>query len=270
MVVVPTDPGGEVPAVVMASALLTAYATCFHGGRLLLVTWMVIAAAIVDAALRGGAADPHFALGSALVIGGVNLVVAVASEMARRSVLHLDERDGVHRVSGLLTDVEFRVEVAKVLATRDAGANRHLVVAVLDIDGYSVVTGMTGPLGGLRARVAVGTALRDHVGRNVLVAHRSDSEFLVADVVSTSGVTSLMGNVRNAMAHSASRLTVSAGVVSTPLSPLRRCSAVDVLDEIVALATAAMADARRAGGNTVRCRVNPRLAAVGGSNCNPR
>ena len=43
-----------------------------------------------------------------------------------------------------------------------------------------------------------------------------------------------------------------------------RCACGEVLEEIVTLASAAMTDARRVGGNTARYLLNPRLATVGG------
>jgi hypothetical protein len=47
-------------------------------------------------------------------------------------------------------------------------------------------------------------------------------------------------------------MTASIGVVSTLLGPLAGRPPSAVLDEVVALAAAAMCDARRAGGNQAR------------------
>ena len=52
-------------------------------------------------------------------------------------------------------------------------------------------------------------------------------------------------------------MTASIGVVSTPLRPLADRPPDDVIDEIVALATTAMYEARRAGGNQARYVLHP-------------
>ena len=57
---------------------------------------------------------------------------------------------------------------------------------------------------------------------------------------------------------------MSIGVVSTPLHPLAEHPPTEVLDEIVALASTAMYEARRAGGNQVRFVTNPGLSISDG------
>jgi len=262
--VVPTDPDAGLLTMAAASALLTGYTTCFHGGRLLLVTWVVLAAAIGETSLRVAAVDPVLAILGATTIGAINVVAVIGSRAAMRLLPQGGGHDEVDRLTGLLTEATFRARIANLLAADWVGPDRYLVLMVLDIDGYSVVTGTAGRLGGLRAQTAVGSALRAGVHRDALMAHRSDAEFLVADVLPDPDATLLVENLRTAVACSTSRLTVSAGVVCTPLSPLRRSACGEVLEEIVTLATAAMTDARRSGGNTARYLLNPRLATVVG------
>jgi len=267
--VVPTDPDAGLLAMAVASALLTGFTTCFHGRRLLLVTWAVLAAAVGETSLQVAAVDPLLAIRGAATIGAINVVAVIGSRAAMRLLRRGGGHDEVDRLTGLLTEATFRARIATLLAADWAGPDRYLVLMVLDIDGYSVVTGTAGRLGGLRAQAAVGSALRAGVHRDALLAHRSDAEFLVADVLPDPDATFLVENLRTAVAGSTSRLTVSAGVVCTPLSPLRRCACGEVLEEIVTLASAAMTDARRVGGNTARYLLNPRLAAVGGFDADP-
>jgi hypothetical protein len=54
-------------------------------------------------------------------------------------------------------------------------------------------------------------------------------------------------------------LTASIGVVSTPLGPLTDHPPYDVIDNLVEIATSAMDQARKAGGNQVRYVVRPTL-----------
>lgn len=268
--VVPADPELGLLGVAAASAFLTGYTTSFHGARLLLVTWTVIASAVIATSLRVAAVDPLLAILDAVIIGAVNVAVALISRTAMRLLLHDDGHDGMLQLPDLLTSAGFRTRTATLLAEQHHGPERYLALAALDVDGYSLVTGMSGQQGGRRAQIAVGGALRASVHRGTLVAQRSEAEFLLADVLTTPDATSLVEGVRTAVACSALPLTLSAGVVCTPLSPLRGCSSGDVVDEIVTLATTAMAEARRAGGDTVRYQLDPRLAAVGGFDHDPR
>jgi len=57
-------------------------------------------------------------------------------------------------------------------------------------------------------------------------------------------------------------MTASIGVVSTPMRDLASCPPYDLLDELVALATTAMYEARRAGGNQAHYVACPRPAAL--------
>jgi hypothetical protein len=58
------------------------------------------------------------------------------------------------------------------------------------------------------------------------------------------------------------RLTASLGVVSTPLLPLAGHPEADVLEELLTIATTAMFEARRAGGNQIRCILSPQLTVL--------
>ena len=57
-------------------------------------------------------------------------------------------------------------------------------------------------------------------------------------------------------------MTASIGVVSTALRPLANHPPPDVLDELLNLATSAMYEARRAGGNQYRLLLAPPLTVL--------
>jgi hypothetical protein len=67
------------------------------------------------------------------------------------------------------------------------------------------------------------------------------------------------GRGRGAIAATPAGITASIGVVSTQLQPLVTRPPHDVLDELIALGSAAMADARRRGGNQSRYLLDPKL-----------
>jgi GGDEF domain-containing protein len=121
---------------------------------------------------------------------------------------------------------------------------------------------MSGERGGNLARVAVGTALRSSVRHNAIVAHVSESDFVIADTFTTADASPLVDRVRAAVNNTPSRLTTSVGVVSTPLRPLMHLPPYDVVDEVMTIATTAMNEARKDGGNRARFVVNPALAVV--------
>lgn len=262
--VVPADPDVGMLDVTAASALLTGYATSFHGVRLVLSTWTVTAAALVVLVLRLAAVDPVLAIRSAAIVAVINVAVAITSRMAVRLILAEHSADDVHPLTGLLTSAGFHAKAATLLGARERATDRHLVLVVLTVDGYSAITTMSGRSGGLRAQLDVGAALRSSVRRDAVVAHPSDAEFFIADVFATADASPLVERVRGAVAGMPSRLTLSAGVVSTPLPPLRALPADEVLDEIISVATSAMYAARRTGGDAARYEINPRLTTGGG------
>jgi GGDEF domain-containing protein len=72
--------------------------------------------------------------------------------------------------------------------------------------------------------------------------------------------------VRGAITSAPLRLSASIGVVSTPLSPLVAVAPVELLDELLGIATAAMNEVRRDGGNQVRQVMSPALSVLDGRN----
>jgi diguanylate cyclase (GGDEF)-like protein len=182
-----------------------------------------------------------------------------------------DEATGqLEPLTGLLDRDAFYERAATLIAARHRDDDRYLVLVVVNIDGFSLVTGLSGERGGNLARVAVSAALRNSVRHNAIVAHISDAEFVIADTFTTSDASPLVERVRSAVANTPSRLTTSVGVVSTPLRPLMHLPPDDVVDELMMIATDAMQDARRSGGNRARFVVNPALAVIGNSDSSGR
>jgi diguanylate cyclase (GGDEF)-like protein len=166
-------------------------------------------------------------------------------------------------LTGLLDRDAFYEGTATLLAARQREDDRFLVMVVITIDGFSLVTSMSGERSGNRARVAVASALRGSVRHNAILARVSDAEFVIADTFTTVDASPLVDRVHAAVANTPSRLTTSVGVVSTPLRPLTGLPPADVVDEVMTIATAAMHEGRKAGGNRARFVLNPALTVVG-------
>jgi GGDEF domain-containing protein len=121
---------------------------------------------------------------------------------------------------------------------------------------------MAGEAAAIRARVCISARLREAVRRDTLLAHVSDTGFLVAEVFTSPDPSPLAERLRSAVATAPYRLTASIGALITPLRALVDAPATAVIDELVAVATEQMADARRAGGHQIRVSHCPRLAVL--------
>ena len=135
-------------------------------------------------------------------------------------------------------------------------------VLVVSLEGFSLLTAMTGKAGTNSARVAIGQHLRETVRRDAIVAHVGEAEFLIAEPFTTPDPSALAERVRGCIITAPFRLTASIGVVSTALRPLANHPSPDVLDELLTLATSAMYEARRAGGNQYRLLLAPPLTVL--------
>ncbi|BBY50761.1 diguanylate cyclase [Mycolicibacterium arabiense] len=243
-------------------AILIALIAFFHSVRLLTFTLGVAIATIVVLAVRAGSTDVALATSGALTVALMCGFVAFACRMAIR-VIDSDVLHGeVEPLTGLLDRRGFDDRIATSLSARSREDDRYLVIAVVNLDSFSLVTSLRGVAGGEEARIVVAQALRETVRREAVLAHVSDAEFLVGDLFTDLDPTPLVERIRGAIASAPLRLTASLGVVSTPLLPLAGYPEADVLEELLTIATTAMFDARRAGGNQIRCVMAPRLTVL--------
>jgi diguanylate cyclase (GGDEF)-like protein len=243
-------------------ALLSAFIAFFHSGRLLAFTWTIGAATLCILAVRLAAKDTALAVCIVAVLGLVNVFVAFACRMGIR-LIETDVRYGeIEPLTGLLNREGFFDRTATLICARSRDDDHQLVVMVINLDSFSLLTGMTGATGGNRARVAVGQLLRETVRRDAIIAHIGDAEFVVAEPFATLDPSPLVDRVRGAIKGHPLRLTASIGVVGTPLRPLASLPPDDVVEELLTHATTAMHAARKAGGNQPRFVLNPPLAIL--------
>jgi len=245
-----------------AFAILGGYIALFHSFQLLMFMWVVGTTAIVILSTRLAEIDPALAVTGALLVGLINLFGVFACRTLLRSITSDVQFEDLEPLTNLLTWDAFAEKAATLMSSRDRGGDRYLMVAVINLDSFSLYRDMSGASAADRARVTVGQRLRETVRQVALIAHVSDAEFLIADVLTTDDPSSLVERVRATIASSPSRLTASIGVVSTAMSPLAGHPPYDVLDEVLAVATDAMHEARRAGGNRAQLILSPALTVL--------
>jgi diguanylate cyclase (GGDEF)-like protein len=209
--------------------------------------------------------DAALAVGGVVIVVASNVFVVVAVRMAIRLKARMLVPE-IEPLTGLFTRRAFDEQFAELIGSRSRDDDRYLIVLVANLDGFSVVTDMGDAAAPNRARVAVGQRLRETVRRDAVVAHVGDAEFLVADLFPRADPSPLAERVRGAITAAPLRLSASVGVVSTPLSPLVGVAPAELLDELLGIATAAMNEARRDGGNQVRQVMSPALGALDGRN----
>jgi len=257
--VVPKDPAQGVLGATTLTFVI-GYAALFHTLRMVVVVTAAGLAAVVYLAVRIAAHDIPNALISLLLVTMLYVFAAFSCRMVVRLTGVDGGSDGLEPLTGLLNREAFYDQAATLLGSRNRDDDRYFVIAVVNIDSFAAMVSMAGTHGGDRARIAAGQALRETVRRDAILAHVGEAEFLIADTFTSPDPFPLVERARGSIAATPNGMTVSIGVVSTPLRPLAEHPPHEVLDEIVAIATTAMYDARRAGGNQVRFVTNPDLS----------
>ncbi|MCG5431546.1 GGDEF domain-containing protein [Mycobacterium sp. MYCO198283] len=245
-----------------AFAILASYVAFFHSLRLLAFVWLVAAVVTAHLAVELAEVDVSMTLGIVLLLVMVNAFAVFACRMVIRLIADDTPHNDLDPLTGLLNRDGFYDAVATLLGARNRGDDLRLVVVVLSLDGYSLLSSLHGIAGLDRARVAVARALRETARRDAVVAHPGDAEFWVADVFDTVDPSPLAERLRSAVATAEYRLTASVGVVCTPLAPLVKPAAYDVVEELLTIAVAAMFDVRKRGGNRTRTVIDPELAVL--------
>lgn len=237
-------------AVSTAFAFVLGFAALFHGTKVQLFTATVAVLTIAWLAVRIALTDfaTTFAVVTPVVL--INIAIVVACRTIAELTASQAERSDVEPLTGLPNRQAFEESVGTLIGARNRGDDRYLVLAVVTIDSYAALLSLGGPRSADRAQVAVGQALRDTVRHDAVIGHVGDTEFLVADSFTTPDPSPLVERILGAVAATPGGVTASIGVISTPLRPLADRPPHDVLDEIIAQATAAMYRARRRGGNT--------------------
>lgn len=245
-----------------AFTVTTAYAVFFHSRSWLGPIWAIQTATLAVLAWRLVAVDYSLALASVVFVALINAFVAFACELVLRIIGSEKPHGEIEPITGLPNRQSFYDGVATLIGSRSRRDDRYLILIVVNLDSFSLLTAMSGKAGGNKARVAVGQRLRETVRGDAVIGHLGEAEYLVADVFTNSDPTPLAERILGTIKSAPFQLTASLGVVSTPLQPLTGHGSHDVLDELVTIATSAMYEARKTGGNQMRLLLSPDLATV--------
>jgi GGDEF domain-containing protein len=247
-------------------AVLNGYVGLFHSVRLLTVTWLLAGAAMMVLVVRLVAVNGALAVGAVLVVVLLNVLVVFLCRFVVRLIRPDIVHDHLEPLTGLPTREGFYDQIGTLLGARSRGDDRYLVVVVVSIDSFSLLTSVRGRAGADQARVTVAQCVRETVRRGALVSHPGDAEFFIADLFTNADPAPLSGRLRHAIVNAAAGLTVSIGVVTTPLKPVTSHPPFDVVEELLTIATSAMFEARAAGGNQSRYAINPPLTVLNDAN----
>ncbi len=212
-----------------AFTLVSIYAAIFHTTRWLAVTWVAAGVTLAVLAVRLAAMDWAFAISSVLLVAFIVMFVSLTGKGA----IWLVDADILHEnfetLTGMFNRDGFYEKATTLLASRSRGDDRYLAVAVINLDSFSLVGEFSGQSGANRARVEIAARLRETARRDAVLAHISDSEFVIGDLFESADASALIERVRGTISGAPSRLSASVGVVTTPLQPLVQLPPHDVL-----------------------------------------
>jgi diguanylate cyclase (GGDEF)-like protein len=245
-----------------AFTLVAIYAAVFHTTRWLAITWIATGVTLAVLAFRLASFSVAFAASSVLMVGFIVVFVSLTG----RAAIWLVDADILHEnfepLTGMFNREGFYEKATTLLASRSRGDDRFLAVSVINLDSFSLVGEFSGVAGTNRARVEIAARLRETARRDAVLAHIADSEFVIADLFDSNDASALVERVRGTISGAPSHLSASIGVVTTPLQPLVALPPHDVLDELISIATNAMYEARKSGGNQATYVRNPRLTVL--------
>ncbi len=245
-----------------AFTLVAIYAAVFHTTRWLAVTWVAAAVTLAVLAIRLAENDVAFAISSVLLVAFIVMFVSLTG----RAAIWLVDADILHEnfepLTGMFNREGFYEKATTLLASRSRTDDRYLAIAVINLDSFSLVGEFSGISGSDRARVEIAARLRETARRDAVLAHIADSEFVIGDLFESADASALVERVRGTITGAPARLSASIGVVTTALQPLVQLPPHDVLDELLAIATNAMYESRKAGGSQVTYVRNPALTVV--------
>jgi diguanylate cyclase (GGDEF)-like protein len=245
-----------------AFTLVAIYAAVFHTTRWLAITWIATGVTLAVLAVRLASFSIAFAISSVLLVGFIVMFVSLTG----RAAIWLVDADILHenfeRLTGMFNRDGFYEKATTLLASRSRGDDRFVAISVINLDSFSLVGEFSGVAGSNRARVEIAARLRETARRDAVLAHIADSEFVIADLFESNDASALIERVRGTISGAPSHLSASIGVVTTALQPLVALPPHEVLDELLSIATNAMYESRKSGGNRATYVRNPTLTVL--------
>ena len=237
----------------MTFAMLAGYVAFLHRATLLILTLAVAAATTLALAIKLSASSGDV-VGAACVFMGIT-AAQVSVPFVSHTLVHflgIDVMDSdVDPLCGVLNRRGFYRSAGHLVAAHTLATDRCLAVTMVDLDHFKNVNDTYGHALGDRALIAVGNVLRQHGGDSAVVARVGGEEFCIADIVSDDQINGWAEAVRNAVAAIPFGITASVGVARLPLKSVSVLGC-ETVDDLIAIADAAMYDAKRSGGNQIR------------------
>ncbi|MGW0158338.1 diguanylate cyclase domain-containing protein [Mycobacterium sp. NPDC003323] len=224
----------------------------FHALVHVLANFVVAAtcAAISAAGLLAGTGDAALVVASVLVVLGLNLGVPFGIHALVHS-LHTDlrfaDRDPL---TGLPNRRSFYNAVHEMILAR-RGVATPVNVTMIDIDDFKALNDTHGHAAGDEALVGIGAVLQQHCGPGGVVARLGGEEFVIADTAPAELHAGTAERIRLGIAALPGRITASLGSCETTLDARADVDYPSFLDELLAVADAAMYRSKRAGGNRI-------------------
>lgn len=229
-----------------------AYVAFLHTSR---YTAYVFATAVVVAAIGAVRVASSGQPVGALALFWFVIVLNAVIPFGVQTIVHALGVDVVRSewdpLTGLLTRRAFYRQLITLVAETQS-ADRHLLVAVVDLDRFKNLNDTQGHAAGDRALIAVGRALSRSSDADALVGRTGGEEFVIATVAASPHPAHLAMRLLGGIAKAAAPLTASVGTASVPLLRLRVTGWRAGIDEAIMAADSAMYAAKRAGGNQVR------------------
>lgn len=235
-------------------AAIGGFLAYFHSVGHVVVNFAVAAGSALILSWRLVATSGDIALTIAALVTVVALNVGVPFGI--HSLVHTlrDDLRGTDRdpLTGLHNRRSFHHSVYELMMLNHRGPNTHLVIAMIDLDNFKQLNDTHGHAAGDQALVNVATVLRDNCRSTAVIGRAGGEEFLIADTDTMSNPAGMAERLCDAIAALPPQITASIGTVSAPLKTAAVTTNLQLLDDLIRTADAAMYEAKRAGGNQVR------------------
>lgn len=245
-----TEPTTALAAVACTACIVTGgYIAFFHSAKLLAFHTAVAVAIAAAVSLRlAREADITTAVGVFWLIGFSNASVSLGIRGISRTVRMYVERSEKDPLTGLLNRRGF-IDVVTACLAQPSTTHTHLVVLMVDLDDFKQVNDTHGHAAGDRVLLEVAELLRHHLPPDAAISRAGGEEFLIALTSAASDATPIAARLCTAIAELPYQITASIGTSSSKLHRLSGPGSVGRIEQLIALADAAMYAAKRNGRN---------------------
>ncbi|SDE33114.1 diguanylate cyclase (GGDEF) domain-containing protein [Mycolicibacterium neoaurum] len=223
----------------------------FHALTHVLANFVVAATCVAVTAwrLHADTGDTALVVASVLVVLGLNLGVPFGIHALVHS-LHSDLRLADHDpLTGLPNRRSFFNAVHELFLSR-VGMPIPFNVTMIDVDDFKKLNDTRGHAAGDAALVGIGAVLQRFCAPGALVGRIGGEEFVVADIGPKEQHVAAAESIRRGISALPGQLTASLGCCTATLAAGAAFPA--FLDEMIAIADAAMYRSKRAGGDRVQ------------------